>query len=512
MNIHFPFGHWRKPSWLLAALAVLSLGTLSMLPASSNAEDRPENPTATQRTWTIEECVEAALANNRRRPASRFALEMAEAQHRQALSGYWPQIHLRGGFQHLDESPNFLFPASTISVELQGSAAVQKQPAPAPPRPQGKPLGEGEAASLTFPIPEQDIKLMDPNSFLGSAGFVWLLWDGGMRKGYREQARGQIDMFESEVRRTDLEIVDTVKRYYYGAVLSRQLREIGILTLDRMQATLSLTETMYKEGSGTVTKTDFLDNKIMVESIRSMVALLEKNESMAQAALANSMGRPWHESVSPASTEIPFHPINADLDQLVGAAYEFNPDWGKLQAGLRALTGAVRTARSGHFPKVALTGELHKWWNDLGSGMATDTNRDGWTVGFMMEVPIFDGFLTSSRVAEAQARWNETNEKGLLLQEGIGLWVKDIFLGLDASQKQYQATLDAMQAAEENRDLNTRAYQNELVETEDVIRAQLVEALMQAQHYKTLYDHLTLRSRLDLVVGTEVTRILDEGE
>ena len=34
---------------------------------------------------------------------------------------------------------------------------------------------------------------------------------------------------------------------------------------------------------------------------------------------------------------------------------------------------------------------------------------------------------------------------------------------------------------------------------------------MQAQHYKVLYDHLVLRSRLDLVVGTEVTRLLEQG-
>ena len=297
-----------------------------------------------------------------------------------------------------------------------------------------------------------------------------------MRKGYREQAKGQLEMFQHEARRTDLEIVDTVKRYYYGSVLTRQLREIGTLTLERMEATLDLTETMYKEGSGTVKKTDFLDNKIMVESIRSMVAVLEKNEAMAQAALANSMGMPWNESVRPAATEIPFAPFGADLEQMVGAAYEFNPDWGKLEAGLNALDGAVRTAKSSHYPKIALTGDLHKWWNDLGSGMATDTNAEGWTVGVMMEVPLFDGFLTHNRVAEARARWNETNEKGFLLREGIGLWVKDILLGLEASQKQYQATLDAMQAAEENRDLNTRAYQNELVETEDVIRAQLVES------------------------------------
>lgn len=462
----------------------LAVGLLLFVPVTNSA--RAQEATAavdapdSVRTWTLEECLATALENNHLRPASQFAVAAAEAQHRQALAGYWPQVNFRGGYQHLDESPNFLFPASSIKID-----------------------------ALTFPVPEQDITLMDPDSFLGSASLIWLLWDGGMRKGYGEQAQGQLEMLQHEARRTDLEIIDTVKRYYYGAVLARQLHEIGSLTLERMEATLDLTETMYKEGSGTVKKTDFLDNKIMVESIRSLVAVAEKNEAMAQAALANSMGMPWTESARPAATEIPFAPFSADLEQMVGAAYEFNPDWGKLEAGLKARSGAVRTAKSGYFPKVALTGDLHKWWNDLSTGMATDANKDGWAVGVMMEVPLFDGFLTRNRVAETRARWKETNEKGLLLREGIGLWVKDIVLGLATTQKQYQATLDAMQAAAENRDLNTRAYQNELVETEDVIRSQLVEALMQVQHYKMRYDHLALRARLDLVVGTEVTRLLD---
>lgn len=472
-------------------------------------------PAAPAREWTLEDCIDAALRNSHLRPASQFAVAMAEAQHRQALAGYWPQISLRGGYLHLDEAPNFIFPSNNINIELGkpgavGAAAAAGALTGAEPS-AGAPLGQSGTAGITFTIPEQDITLMDPDSYFGSLNLVWLLWDSGMRKGYREQARGQIEMMRQEARRTDLEIVDTVKRYYYGSVLARQLREIGTLTLERMEATLSLTETMYKEGSGKVDKTDFLDNKIMVESIRSLVAGLEKNEAMAQAALANSMGLSWRESVRPAAAEIPYVPLDADMEKMVGAAYEFNPDWGRLEAGLAALQGAVRTARSGHYPKIALTGDLHRWWNDMESGLATERNKTGWTVGLMMEVPLFDGFLTRNRVAEAKARWNEVNEKGFLLREGIGLWVKDILLGLAACGKQYQATLDAMRAAEENCDLNTRAYQNELVETQDVIKAQMVESLMQAQHRKMLYDQVVLRSRLDLVVGTEVTRLLEEG-
>lgn len=433
------------------------------------------------RRWSLEECLDTALRNNHLRPASRFAVEIAEAQQRQARAGSWPQLDLRGGWQRLDESPNFLFPASRITIQT----------------------------GLSFPVPEQNVTLMDPTSVLGSLNLTWLLWDGGLRRGYREQAAGQLDMAQVEARRTDLEIVDTVRRYYWGAVLARQLRDTGQLTLARMEATLQLTETMYREGSGKVSRTDFLDNRVMVESIRSIVVGLEKNEAMARAGLANSLGMAWRESVEPADTVIPFTPVAVDPAHLVDAAYEFNPDWNRLEAGLRALDGAGRTARSGHYPRVALAGDLHQWWNDLDTGMATDENKQGWTIGLMLQMPLFDGFLASGRVAEAQARRREVEQRGLLLREGIGLMIKDVLLGLDAAGREYQAASEAMNAAAENRELNFRAYQEGLVETGDVIRAQLMEALMTAQRDRLRYDHAVLRSRLDLVVGTEVARILD---
>jgi len=270
-----------------------------------------------------------------------------------------------------------------------------------------------------------------------------------------------------------------------------------------MEATLNLTETMYKEGGGTVKKTDWLDNKVMVESLRSMVAELEKNELMVQAALANSMGLPWHDSVKPADGRMPYAPVNIPLDDLVGEAYQFNPDWAQIEAAIRAAEGAVRTARSGYSPKLAVTGEVFKWWNDYDSGMATDRNKEGWTVGVGIQIPIFSGFLTRNKVAETKARVAQIKEQKFMLQEGLGLQLKDLFLSMNAAEKSYLASQSAMNAAVENRDLNTRAYQHGLVETEKVIRAQLMEALMSAQHYKTQYDHIAIQSKMNLVVGTE---------
>jgi outer membrane protein TolC len=114
--------------------------------------------------------------------------------------------------------------------------------------------------------------------------------------------------------------------------------------------------------------------------------------------------------------------------------------------------------------------------------------------------------LTKNKIAAARAAIAKIKEEQLLLKEGIGLQTRDIILSLGAAQKSCDASGSALTAATENRELNVRAYQSELVETDDVIQAQLMEAMMAAQHYKARYEHVALLSRLELIVGTEVLK------
>ena len=68
---------------------------------------------------SLEQCITIALAENHQRPASRQALAIAEAQHRQVLAAYWPQVHLQAGYLRTDEPPNFLFPPTIFGVPPQ---------------------------------------------------------------------------------------------------------------------------------------------------------------------------------------------------------------------------------------------------------------------------------------------------------------------------------------------------------------------------------------------------------
>ena len=170
----------------------------------------------------------------------------------------------------------------------------------------------------------------------GEIDMKWLLWNNGWRQAMSNRAAAGIDAAREDVRRTDLEIVYDIRKMYYGAVLADQIEDIGVDTLESMDALLELTEQLYKGGSMQVSKTDYLRNKVMVESLRGMVAHLRQNKKLAESALVHAMGLSWRSSIKPTQTYISFRPFNHSLEKLVSESYCFSPDWKQLEAGLRA--------------------------------------------------------------------------------------------------------------------------------------------------------------------------------
>jgi outer membrane protein TolC len=349
---------------------------------------------------------------------------------------------------------------------------------------------------------------MDRKNFVASLNATLPIYTGGQVSAIVRQAEQGMKAAREEARRTDLQVAYDTTRYYYGAVLARELVQIGRDALSRMEVTLELTENLYTKGSGKVKKTDFLRNKTVVEWLRTTVTALESNEQLARAALTNSMGMDWENPVEPAPQELPYVPAKADLKELVSGAYSFNPDWARIEAGLEAASAKIDEAKSGHLPKIGLFGNLTRIENSYDKGIVTSDNKTSWTIGIGLELPLFNGMRTTNEVREARARLEKLKQQQFLLKEGIALQVKHIFIQLMSTQQQKTSSESAAVSSEENRALNERAYQEEMVETKDVIEAQLIESLMKAQYRKTLFDHLEARASLDFVVGKQITDII----
>jgi outer membrane protein len=481
--------------WIAAACGMAAAADPVSMPGST--PPGAEASLSPGRPLSLEECIDIAVKNNHRRPASQFAVALAEAQHQQALSAYWPQLAVESSYTWMDHDPNFIFPASSIQTPaVSGTVASPLGPLPI----------NVPAQSIT--IPQQNVKVMDRSTVSTSLNLTLPLYTGGLRSALVRQAQRGVEVAKQEARRTDLELMYDVRRMYYGAILARDLHRLSQETLDRLGVTLELTERLYQSGSERVRKTDYLRNKTAVEGLRSITAALLGTVALAHAALTNTMGLPWQQEVELAGSGIPFTPSALDRGALVAEAYAFSPDWAKMEAALQAAEAQIAEASSGHLPKLALFGSLNHLDNPATAGLMTSENKSSWTLGVGVSLPLFNGFKTINQVREARARLARLKEQQVLLREGIALQVKHGLIQLQAAAAQQEANREAARAAEENRDLHERAYREELVETKDVIEAQLIESLIKAQYQKSLFDHIEAQARLNFVIGREVSQRL----
>jgi outer membrane protein TolC len=130
-----------------------------------------------------------------------------------------------------------------------------------------------------------------------------------------------------------------------------------------------------------------------------------------------------------------------------------------------------------------------------------DANRTGWTIGVGVKWDVFDGGLTRASVDAAHAAKLRLEAQKVLLDHGLALQIKDALLRIQRSRAQLADTTQAQSYAQENRKLNLRAYQEEMVETKEVIEAQLVESFAGASVLRARHEELAAMADLEYLVG-----------
>lgn len=455
---------------------VIALGLLSGL--SAQAATALNN-------LTLEQAVQMALQNHRSVHVSQAALDMAEAQYRQAMAAFGPKVNLEGGFQRADQDRTFSF------------NGVVQTPA------MGLPIGLGGAV---VPIPGQplpinlDVKMFDRDVTRAGVNFSWPIFTGGKKEAISGMARKGADIAREDKRKTDLEVVRDVHKYYNGARFAQQMEKLASDTFERFQVLEELTERLYQGTSLKVKKTDYLRAKTTTAITRSMVREASYASQLTREALANAMGMPLNTALTLAP-EAPIAPLTAELDSLIADAMQFNPDKQRLELAVQAAEHRIDEARSGGLPMVGLEASAYQVWNSYKGGLFNNANRAGWTIGVGVKWDIFDSGLTRAAVDAAQAGKSKLEAQRVLLDNGLALQVKDDFMRIQRSRAQLEDSAKAQGFAEENRKLHVRAYQEEMVETKDVIESQIVESFATASLFRARHDLLAAMADLDYRVG-----------
>ena len=436
---------------------------------------------------SLSDCLNLAYKFNSSLSSANYNLEIAESQLGQAESASYPTLDADVLGTIMDQDPIFVMEGFELQVP---------------------PLSIGQL-QLDLPpiaVPNLNQTLMDNKNVSASVNLLYPLYTGGKISSLQEQGKVGVEVAKEQIKKTNLLVKHDVSRYYFAAVLANNLFQIAKEALDRMEATLEITESVYKNGSLKVTKIDYLKNKMFVENLRSILAQVEAKQSVVYAALKKEIGLRWDADINISDTQIPYTFNPLDQQNLISEALVTNSDLKMVDLGLSYLNYKVDEMKSGHYPIVFVFGKFNQIFNSYDYGMVSKQNKTNFTFGLGVKIPIFQGFLISNQVDEAENRYKKMLEDKEYYRSGITLKLQDLYYKITKAKEQIQSVEDAMNTSIENRELNERAYYGDLVGVEDLIQAQILESLMKANYNRALFNHAESILELDYYLGSDYSK------
>ncbi len=246
--------------------------------------------------------------------------------------------------------------------------------------------------------------------FGGSASLAlnYLLFDFGGRA-------GRIDAARAQQRAAIFGIADTVQTVALNAISAYNSLQGNLASVTAAEATVAFNRASFdladaKRRAGVSTPADALQARTSLAQAELTLAQARGSARTAAGQLAVAIGQPPTTvlRLAPAPALGSADVLTRDVGLLIADAERLRPDLATARANRDAAVDQVRAARSDLRPSVSATVQ-----DQLGyANSSTDSNRA--SVGLTLNLPLFDGYGRTYRVAQARA---EADRQAALLEQ-----------------------------------------------------------------------------------------------
>ncbi len=329
-----------------------------------------------------------------------------------------------------------------------------------------------------------------------SAGFslAYLLYDGGARYGRLRGAKAELagTMFRHDA--ILQEVALEIELAYHERLAALSLIREAEAAVRRSETQVGLARGRLQ--SGVTAKFDVLKAETEKADADLVLVRARSASRIAEGRLNQAMGLRVAEVF-----EIEGAPAGAradrreDVKHLLDEALRKRPELQAAGADVEARRAAVRTAQSQHLPRVGSFAEYG--WRDR--EFAPD--REDWTVGVGITIPLFRGFETAYQVKRAEAELGRSRADREALARAVEFDVWTVYQRQIESEEAVEASRKLVASADESARVaegRYRAGAGSIIEYTDALSAQtsarmrLVRAELEAS---------TSVARLDRAVG-----------
>ncbi len=419
---------------------------------------------------TLDEAVDLALRHSLKVKASGADARAMDSMRRETLAPFWPQLSANGYFADQRMAPNVYTSAgNTMARNYQVFNSDQTKDA--------------------------NVTAMYP---LFSGGRDWYTYRAAARR-----AEAGREMF----RGAEVDVAMQARLDYIAA-----LREAENLTVTHdlrrdVEERLRVTRQGYEVGR--LPRFYVLRDEAELANTLQMEAMAQSRAELALVALKTTLGVDLA-SVLTLTGRLEPTPVTVSIEEGVRLAYERQPEVRAAIKQREATEAEVRAAYGNYFPQVSLS-YMYDWavmrnraWESQAEGLRMRADgSEGYSVGVVVTLPVFDGFLREHALNTARAKLERARQVEGLARQQVAKEVHQAVLMLGAAEKAVEASARGLEQAEEEsrvikeRFASGRGIQLEVLDAQLALtRARFNEVSARAEYHGALAMWLRATGRV----------------
>jgi outer membrane protein TolC len=393
--------------------AALAASLVLTLAASTGAQPLPR----VDGPLTMDQAVDLAREKSLRVKASDADSRTMDSMRREALAPFWPQASANGYFNDQRMAPNVYTSA-------------------------------GNTMARNYQV-FNDNQTRDANLTL-----MYPLFSGGRDYYGYKAAAARADAAKLMLRGTELDVAMQARLDYLAALReSENVRVTGELMRD-VEERLRVTREMFEGGRAP--RYYLLRDEAELANVVQMDAMARSRVELSLVALKTTLGVDLASSITLAD-KLEFIPVALSIDEGIRQASDTHPDLKAAVKQREAAAAEVRAAYGNYFPQVSV-GYMYDWawmknraWESQEEGLRSRaTTSEGYSVGVVVTLPIFDGFMRENALKTAKAKLDKAVQSEGLVRQQIAKDVNQAVLMLTAAEKSVEASRKGLEQSEED--------------------------------------------------------------
>lgn len=424
------------------------------------------------RQLSLNDCIKIALARNTTVLQSQYQAESQDAKTLSAYGGLLPSVSASGAFSYTDQR-------SPVGYQIIG----------------GIPVSSFGGTSINRRY---------------SAGFRadYTLFDGFANYATVNQANSASQAADLGFGRSKQTGAYQTTVNYLSVFNARDQLKISQDNLARDQQQL---ETIKEQNSvGSASLAQVYQQQSVVAADEYSLVQAKNAYDQAQASLKFFLGIPVTDNVVFADSTVrsnidttEFIQVNQQFSQtaaVIDKALQARPDYQAAVANLNASKSNLTIAEAAYAPVISASLQYGIYGPELANnGLSQNKNLTG---GLSVSLPIFNGFQTQSNIQTADVAVKSSEQTLDATQRQVALDVYQALLTLNASEKGYEAAVNAVASAKINLETAQEKFRIGGATLLDVLtaNAQYTQAL--SNQVVAGYTYIQAKQQIEFAVGT----------